>query len=340
MLKVGIIGCGRIMEMHANAISRLKEAKIVAVCDIVVRLAIDAANKYGGEVYTNYQELLDNEQLDVVHLCLPHYQHSIVGAYAAKKGVHVLTEKPLDISYERAKYLVDTCEKYQVKLGVIFQNRFRETNMQMYKMIKSQDFGKILGARMNLTWHRSEAYYQSTKWKGFWDKEGGGVLIDQAIHTLDFINWILGGNIKDIKASIDNRFHPSIEVEDVAEGIITYDEGYQFSFYACNYYSYDSEVLAEVQTEKAIFQMIGSQLNIISNNGEVVSKNIDLDDVREHEHRKKKYWGTTHFDQIKEFYDYVLNKRSSILVDGHEGLKTQLLVEKIYRVSDHSLRAK
>lgn len=338
MLKIGIIGCGRIMEMHANAISRIQDTEIVAVCDIVEERAQEASLKYGGKVYIDYQKMLDEIECDIVHLCLPHYLHSIVGIEAAKKGIHVLTEKPIDISYKRAKLLVDTCDQEGVKLGVIFQNRYRETNQQMFKMIQSNDFGKILGARMSLTWNRTEEYYQDTKWKGYWDKEGGGVLIDQAIHTLDYINWVLGGDIESISATMDNRFHPSIEVEDVSEGVIHYKQGYSFLFYASNYYSYDAEVLAEVQTEMATFQMVGSKLNVISNNGEVITTDISVSDIRDHEHYEKKYWGTTHFDQIKEFYDYVLNKRSDILVDGHEALKTQLLIEKIYESAKTNIK--
>ena len=128
MLKIGIIGCGRIMEMHGNAISRIKDVEVVAVCDIIEERALDASKKYGGVVYTDYKQMLDECELDIVHLCLPHYLHSIVGIIAAEKGIHVLTEKPLDISYERAKLLVNSCDINKVKLGVIFQNRYRDTN--------------------------------------------------------------------------------------------------------------------------------------------------------------------------------------------------------------------
>lgn len=330
-LRVGFIGCGRILEMHGNAIGRMSDVEVVAVCDIVESRAIEASKLYGGKVYTDYLDLFANESMDLVHLCLPHNLHSIVGIIAAQHGVHVLTEKPLDVSYERAKLLVDACDDAGVKLGVIFQNRYRKTNVQMFDMIRSGDFGKVLGARMSLSWLRTEEYYHSTKWKGFWATEGGGVIIDQAIHTLDFINWVLGGDIKSVDAYIANRHHPSIEVEDIAEGVILYKEGFQFSFHAFNYYSYDAEVMAEIQTEKATFRMIGSLLEIISNNGEVVRVDISLDDVLENQSANKAYWGTTHFEQIDEFYSYVRGDSESIGVDGHEALKTQGLVEAIYR---------
>lgn len=329
-LKIGFIGCGRILEMHGNSVMRIRDAEVVAVCDSIESRALDASLKYGGKVYTDYELMLKNENLDIVHLCLPHYLHSEVGFVAAKHNIHVLTEKPLDVSVERAQSLIDACEDANVKLGVIFQNRYRKTNEKMREMIQSGDFGSILGARMFLSWQRTEEYYRQTPWKGFWSSEGGGVVIDQAIHTLDFINWVLGGDILSVDAFVANRHHPTIEVEDIAEGSITYREGYQFNFHAFNYYSYDAEVFAEVQTEKAVFRMIGSQLEIISNSGEIVRNDISMNDVLENQSLGKAYWGTTHHEQISEFYEYVEGDRDSIGVDGHEALKIQKLVEAIY----------
>lgn len=329
-LRVGFIGCGRILEMHSNAVLRMPDVEIVAVCDIEKSKAQSEADKYNCNMYTDYKEMIINEDMDLVHLCLPHYLHSEVGIFAAQHKIHVLTEKPIDISVERGQALIDECDKQEVKLGVIFQNRYRKTNQQMYEMIQSGDFGKILGARMYLAWLRSEQYYKETPWKGFWDTEGGGVIIDQAIHTLDFINWVLGGDFVEVDAFIANRSHSNIEVEDIAEGVITYKDGYRFSFHAMNYYSYDSEVFAEVKTEKATFRMNGSSLEIESNDGEVLTTDISKDDVLANQISNKAYWGTTHYDQILEFYEYVRGNISSIGVDGMEALKTQRLVEAIY----------
>lgn len=330
-LKVGFIGCGRIVEMHTNAVRRLPNVKVVAVCDIDAEKANSVAESFECTSYTDYETMLDNEELDIVHLCLPHYLHSIVGSYAANKKIHVLTEKPLDISVERAQMLIDDCDRNDVKLGVIFQNRYRTTNRQMYDMIQSGDFGKILGAKMYLSWERTEQYYIDTPWKGKWATEGGGVVIDQAIHTIDFINWVLGGDFTSVDAFIANRYHPSIEVEDIAEGSIQYRDGYRFSFHALNYYSYDAEVYAEVQTELATFKMTGSMLEIESVNGEIIRNDISTQEVLSNQVSDKVYWGTTHYDQILEFYDFVRGTRDSIGVDGREALKTQKLVEAIYQ---------
>lgn len=330
MLKIGIIGCGNIFTMHANAVNRLENAKLVAVCDLKEERSIAMGEKYQARHYQSYEEMMEKEELDIVHLCLPHYLHSVVGEYFARNGVHVLTEKPMDVTVERAQSLMDTCSDNHVKLGVIFQNRYRKTNRMIKEFIDKGTMGKILGAKMSLSWLRTEAYYKSTGWKGSWETEGGGVIIDQAIHTLDFLNWVLGGNIEYIDASMGNRFHPEIEVEDHAEGYIRYKEGYALTFSAYNYYSYDAPVELEIETEMAILRMVGSKLEVIYRDGSIYTSDISIEDLALNGNIKKTYWGTTHITQIKEFYAYVQNKRSEFLVDGNEAMKTQILVNGIY----------
>lgn len=329
-LKVAIIGNGRIYPMHADAISHLEQAEMVAHCDIILERAEQAAAKYGGKAYQHYQDIDD---VDVVHLCLPHGLHYEVGKHFAEKGIHVFTEKPIDVSSEKGQALIDVCEKNNVKFGVVFQNRFRKTNQYVKQLVENKTYGSVKGAKMSLTWDRSEDYYASTGWKGTWELEGGGVIIDQAIHTLDFLNWVLGGNIESIDARVSNRNHPHIEVEDTAEGIISYQEGFKLLFYASNNYSYDAEVEAEIHCENAVLRMYGPTLYIYHANKEVEVIDIDHQAEAQHAHEEKAYWGTTHVDQIKEFHDYLLGNRDDILVTGAEALKTMKLVEGIYRSS-------
>lgn len=330
MLKIGIVGCGNIFTMHANAVNRLENAELVAVCDCKEERSKAMGEKYHARYYVDYKEMMKQEKLDIVHLCLPHYLHAAVGEYFAKEGVHILTEKPMDISVERAQMLVDSCKENNVRLGVIFQNRYRKTNRMLKEFLDKGTHGKVLGAKMSLSWLRTEAYYKSTGWKGFWATEGGGVIIDQAIHTLDYLNWVLGGDIEYIEASMGNRFHPNIEVEDFAEGYIRYREGFGLTFHACNYYSYDAPVELEIETEEAILRMVGSKLEITYRDGSIYTSDISIEDLALNGNLKKTYWGTTHITQISEFYEYVENKRTSFLVDGEEGMKIQKLVEGIY----------
>ena len=123
-LRVGIVGCGRILPMHIVSVKHLPQAELVAVCDIVKERAEQAAAKYGGNVYTDYKEMIEKENLDVLHVCLPHYLHSIVSEYALSCGVNVLSEKPMSIRYEDGERCVKVAEEKGVLYGVIFQCRY------------------------------------------------------------------------------------------------------------------------------------------------------------------------------------------------------------------------
>ena len=185
-LNVAIIGCGGISVMHLDSAYALNESEIIAVCDIVEERAVKTAKKYNTKYYTDYKEMFSKEKLDVVHLCLPHYLHTIVANDALRAGINVLSEKPMSIKYADALETVGLAEKSGLKYGVIFQSRYNAPSVLVKKRIKDGKLGKVQCGRIVLTWHRPDDYYDSSDWKGTWEKEGGGVVIDQAIHSLCF----------------------------------------------------------------------------------------------------------------------------------------------------------
>ena len=162
MLKVAIIGCGGISCMHLDAAAALEEAEIVAVCDIKADKAQKAAEKYGTKPYTNYIDMFNNEQLDAVHICLPHYIHTTVACEAFKRGINVISEKPMSIKYEDAAAAVDLAEKCGVKYGVIFQCRYNTPSELVKKRIRDGRLGKVKCGRIALTWYRSDNYYNNS----------------------------------------------------------------------------------------------------------------------------------------------------------------------------------
>ena len=185
-IRAAVIGCGNISVMHLDSITALDESELVAVCDIKPERAKEAAEKYGTKAYTDYHEMFEKEELDVVHICLPHYLHTVVARDAFRAGIHVLSEKPMSIDYEDAVETVELAEKLNVKYGVIFQCRYNTPSQLVKKRITDGRLGAVKCGRTTLTWYRSDNYYGGSDWKGTWDKEGGGVVIDQAIHSLDF----------------------------------------------------------------------------------------------------------------------------------------------------------
>ena len=254
-LRVGIIGCGCIYKMHATPAFGLPQSELVCVCDIDEKKAIDASEYYGIHYYTDYKKMIADEHLDVVHICTPHYLHTIIAQYALTHGVHVLSEKPMGIDYEEAKKTVELAETLDLRYGVIFQCRYNDASIFVKKHIASGSLGRIISARVTLTWHRPDSYYSESNWKGTLDKEGGGVIIDQAIHSLDLMHWLIDSELKSVNANICNHHHHDILVEDVAEGFIQYKNGSNAMFWVTTNYGYDEPIEIRLYCEKGVVIM-------------------------------------------------------------------------------------
>jgi UDP-N-acetyl-2-amino-2-deoxyglucuronate dehydrogenase len=328
--KVAIIGCGNIFPMHASSIQLSDAAELVAICDNKEDRAKQAAEKYNCNFYTSYEEMLDKEEIDVVHICTPHYLHAPMTAYAASKGKHILTEKPMSITTEDARGMVEVCERNGVTLGVIFQNRYNPGSQLIKDAIVDGSLGQVLGAKCSVTWNRSDEYYSKSDWKGTWEKEGGGVLIDQAIHTMDLMRWFVGEEIEYVDAQIGNRAHEIIEVEDSVEGVIKFKNGIFGGFHAINYYSYDAPVEIEIHCVKGIAKMVGDKATIIYSDGKVVTVDKNPNEVIDYGEGVKIYWGVSHMKQIRDYYDS-LNNGGVLYIDGKEALKTQEMIAGIYQ---------
>lgn len=333
-LRVAIIGCGRISVMHLSAANELKEAELVCCCDIKKDRAEETAKKYNITPYTDYMEMLDKEKLDAVHLCLPHYLHSKVAIDCMKKGVNVLTEKPMDVDYESAERAVKFAEENNIKFGVIFQCRYNNSAKLVKKAVEEGRLGKILSARSTLTWARPDEYYAESDWKGTWDKEGGGVVIDQAIHSIDLVNWIVDSKPISISVSMANRGHEIVQVEDSAEGLIVYENGVKYGFYCMNNYACDEPIEIKLFCEKGSVTFDYDNAFIKYNDGttETATQDENVAIVE----GGKDYWGFQHEKQIKQFYSACLGKEE-LEISGREALKIHKLIMDIYNVGKSSM---
>lgn len=325
--KVGVIGCGNISVMHLDSIKKLESCELVAVCDTKLDLVNKVAEKYNAKSYTDYKEMFENEVLDAVHICLPHYLHIPVACDAFKKGINVLSEKPMSIKYEDAVSAVKMAEEYNLKYGVIFQCRYN-TPSQLVKMrISDGKLGAVKCGRTILTWYRPDDYYDSSDWKGTWDKEGGGVVIDQAIHSLDLANWMIDSEPIEIQSSLYNRNHKSMVVEDTAEGLIKYKNGASLSFYVMNNYLFDEPIEIRLLCEKGRVVFSYDKAVIQYNDGTVETADNILDDIQYS--GGKDYWGLKHYIQIKQFYNSLAGIEK-LEVSGKEALKIQKIISSIY----------
>ncbi len=334
-IRVGVIGCGRISVMHLVPIDVLPDTELVACCDIKKDRADAVAEKYGARAYYSYEEMLDNEQLDAVHLCLPHYLHCRVACYALERGVHVLTEKPMDIDLESAERAVALAKEKGLLFGVIFQCRYNNAPKFVKEAVTSGRLGKIISARSTLTWSRPDDYYSESDWKGTWDKEGGGVVIDQAIHSIDLVNWIVDSEVESISCSMANRGHCAVDVEDTAEGLITYKNGVRYGFYCMNNYGCDEPIEIRLFCERGKVVFGYDDASITYNDG-----------TREEAHPEKEhidygggmdYWGIHHIKQIRQFYSALMG-REPLELTGEVALKTHKMIMDIYKIGRKTMK--
>ena len=360
--KVGIIGCGTIFPMHAQSLMNTRGVKLAAVCDIKKGRAAGQARKFRCNHYTNYKVMLSRERLDAVHICTPHYLHLPMVLEAAKRKINILVEKPMALNPREAEKEIKAARKNNVTLSVKSQNRFNPGSQLVKKRIEDKSLGKFKAARLILSYHKPDSFYRSSDWKGRLSKEGGGVVIDQAIHYLDILRWLIPSPIDYVEASCHNRGHSFIDVEDCAEGVIRFKNGFYVSFYLMNYYSYDADTRIEIDCEKA-------RVHIVKDSAYIGYYKIRKDREKEgfiREGREKEgfirggrekegvireekaqprddeyidygdgvkdYWGFCHFNQIKDFYEALRSGRKPAIA-GEDALKTQELVNAIYESS-------
>lgn len=328
MLRVGIVGCGNIFTMHATSANHLKNSTIVGVCDIKEDRANAAAAKYNCKAYYDYKEMINKDLIDVVHVCVPHYLHPIISKYAIEAGVHVLCEKPMSIKYEDAVENVRLAEEKGVKYGIIFQCRYNDAAVLVKKHLEDGTLGKIISARAVLTWSKPDEYYSLSDWKGTWDKEGGGVIIDQAIHSIDLANWFINDEIESVQAHLANRGHDIMEVDDTGEGFIKYKNGATLGFWAMNNYGCDDPIEIRLCCEKGKVVMDYDNAVITLNDGRVITAETTIDPDVVYENGKD-YWGFQHIREIEDFYRAVENDVEPT-ISGREALKIQKLICEIY----------
>ena len=327
-IRAAVIGCGNISVMHLDSIAQLEESVLVAVCDIRSERAESTALKYDTKAYTDYKLMIEKEEIDVIHICLPHYLHAEVAEYAISKGINVLTEKPMSIKYEDAVSVVELAEKNSVKYGVIFQCRYNTPPALVKRRIEEGKLGNVKCGRVVLTWNRSDSYYHNSDWKGTWEKEGGGVIINQAIHSLDLANWMIDSKPVDIQSSLHNRNHPTIEVEDTAEGFIKYENGATLSFFASNNYGVDEPIEIRLVCENGNAVLSYDEATIKYNDRTYECAKNDQQEMVSYSGGKT-YWGETHIVQIRQFYRSVLGLED-LQISGREALKTHKIICDIY----------
>ena len=222
----GIIGCGMIAEYHARAIAEISGARVVAAFSRSPANGAKIAAMAGGEcpVYDDLDAMLGHPKLDVVCICTPSGAHLKPALAAARAGKHVVVEKPLEVTLARCDAIIDACDAAGVRLGAIFPSRFSPANVAMKDAVEAGRFGRLTLGSTYVKWWRSQEYYDSGGWRGTMALDGGGALMNQAIHNVDLLQWLMGG-VASVQALTATLAHERIEVEDVAVAALRFPNG-------------------------------------------------------------------------------------------------------------------
>ncbi|GGE84123.1 Gfo/Idh/MocA family protein [Mycetocola zhadangensis] len=322
-IRAAVIGCGDISALHLAAISSHENASLVALSDIDPgRLAV-AADVHGVPGFADHLQLLDEIRPDVVHICTPHNTHAALAIDALDRGISVVLEKPVAHTRDEATRLMEAASRSSARIAVCFQNRYNAPVQAAFEILSSGAAGQVTGAAATVIWHRSPEYYQDRPWRGRWSTGGGGLLMNQAIHTLDLVQWLVGPVVK-VRGSASTRLLDDvIEVEDTAEMVLTHESGARSVFYTTLAHVANAPVSLEIVAEKATLSLRGD-LTIAWADGrrETVSE-------RALPTGERAYWGVSHELLIADFYAH-LDDGGAFWIDPEEARKSLDIIQDVY----------
>lgn len=331
-LKAAVIGCGDVSAVHLQAIVDLPQAWLSAVCD-TDSARLDAAKAaYGVPGFPDHVSLIETMKPDVVHIATPHNTHASIAADCLERGVNVIVEKPLAHTLEEGRRLVEAARASSAKIAVCFQNRYNVTAQAMHKLISSGELGEVVGASATVMWHRNADYYRSRPWRGSWEGGGGGLMMNQAIHTVDLLQWLMGDVVSLAGNSSTRVLGETIAVEDTAEFVAEHANGARSLFYASLANSVNAPVTLDIVTEKATLSLRGD-LTVTYGDGRVdVYPEMERDPEKEVPTGGRAYWGLSHELLIKDFYARI-GEPGPFWIDPDEAFKSLSIIKALYRQS-------
>lgn len=325
-IKFGIIGCGKVSSKHIEALNKLKNAKLVAICDNNKKKVDILTSKYNVKSYYDYNSILNDQDINVICICTPSGLHAQMAIDAAKAGKHVITEKPMALSLEDADKTIEECKNNNVRLFVIKQNRYNPPIQQLKRALDEKRFGKLVLINTTVRWCRPQEYYDQDAWRGTIEMDGG-VLMNQASHHIDLVRW-LGGDVKSVFAKIAIQTH-NINVEDTGLVLLKFKNGALGVIEATTCaYPKNLEGSITVLGEKGSVKVGGPVVNKLEmwefkdyrNDDEVYTK---------HSITPPNVYGFGHIEVYKNIIGSLINNKDP-LIDGIEGRKTLQLILAIY----------
>jgi predicted dehydrogenase len=318
-----VIGCGDISAEHFAAIAANPNVVLTAVCDTDPGRLGAAAAAYSCLGYSDYRKMLVAQCPDVVHVCTPHHLHAEIAVQCLELNINVLLEKPVATTRLDAVAVIEAADRSSAILGVCFQNRYNPTSQRLRGILDSHRYGAVRSALASVVWSRDANYYQRRQWRGRWATAGGGVLINQAIHTLDLLQWYLG-DVHDVRGNASTLLLPEpVEVEDTANVVLIHGNELRSIFFATNNHTDNEPISIELIMEEATLRL-RADLIVIHPDG--------TEDVLVEQQRRageKAYWGASHARLIDDFYAHVSSGRR-FWIDAREAYKTLSIVTSVY----------
>ena len=333
----GIIGCGMISDFHSAAIADIKNGKLVAVSSRKAENSQRLVDRYSIQAYSDYNEMLNRDDIDIVCVCTPSGAHMEPAVAAAEAGKHVIIEKPLEITLERCDAIIESCEKANVRLCAIFNSRFSDASQLVKDTVSSGRLGQLTLGDAYVKWYRSQDYYDSGDWRGTMELDGGGAMMNQSIHAIDFLQYVMGP-VESIQAFTDTLAHKRIDVEDVAVAALRFKNG----------------ALGVVEGTTAVypgslkkFEFSGTKGTIVLEEEDIITWEFEEEEPEDAEIKKqfteKKSGGggasdpraINHDNHRRQMINLIQSIENNIphLVDGREGRKAVEIILAIYQSS-------
>lgn len=324
--RAAIVGWGDVATVHQAAIAAIGGVELVGVADTDPVRCAAAEAATGAPAFASVAELIDAVSPDVVHIATPHDQHIDPALDAVARGVHVIVEKPLAAHLADAQRLLDADLPDGVKAGVCYQNRYNVSSVELRRLLDAGALGAVRGAYASVVWTRTADYYRAKPWRASQARSGGGLLINQAIHTLDLVQWLVG-DVSDVHGRVAaHKFADVTDVEDTAEALFSHADGVQTSFYATLTVPANRPVELELDCENA-YVTLRDGLTVAWRDGRV-----ERFEERRASSGGRAYWGVSHELLIRDFYGRVADPEP-FWIGPDEAMKSLRLLKAIYASS-------
>ncbi|HCB99743.1 MAG TPA: oxidoreductase [Ruminococcaceae bacterium] len=336
MLTYALIGCGRISPNHIAAVkNNAEKVHITALCDVDEQAAQALVKRFALQnihIYTDYHLLLEKEHPDLVAIALPSGLHATVAYDCIIAGCHTIVEKPIALSLADAQRLITAAEKADVRLCACHQNRFNKSIQQIRSALEAGRFGRLFHGAAHIRWNRGKEYYKQAPWRGTWDGDGGA-LMNQCIHNIDLLRWMMGDEVEEVVAYTDRLAHPFIEAEDLGLALIRFKNGaYGLLEGTTNVFPQNLEETLYLFGETGTVKVGGKSVNKIETWRFADGKEDEEQVKAEFAEDPPNIYGFGHTPLYADMIDAIENHRAPA-VDGAAGKRALELVLAVYKAA-------